>query len=133
MLDKAVRADAGMIEQVLMNLLLNARDAMPGGGSILIETSQIELTTDYCRAKFKSDTCSYVRIRVTDSGEGIDEHDKPRIFDPFFTTKEMGKGTGLGLAMVYGIVREHDGFVDVASEIGRGTTFSVQLPALPQP
>jgi hypothetical protein len=117
-------ADTGLIDQVLMNLTTNARDAMPGGGVLTIAAEYIELEE---RAGFKKPG-RYALLSVSDTGEGISEENKKRIFDPFFTTKEVGKGTGLGLAMVYGIVKQHEGYIEVESEIGKGTTFNIYLP-----
>ncbi|HEX6852162.1 MAG TPA: ATP-binding protein [Candidatus Polarisedimenticolaceae bacterium] len=112
-----IHADPGMIEQVLLNLAVNARDAMPGGGSLVVATSPAE-----------RDGRAFVRLDVTDDGAGIPPEIVPRIFEPFFTTKEVGKGTGLGLATVFGIVEEHGGRIDVDSAVGRGTTFRVSIP-----
>jgi PAS domain S-box-containing protein len=123
------RADAGMLDQVLMNLVVNARDAMPSGGSLLIETYARELTAAEAATLPDAAPGPYVGLRVRDTGCGISPEILPHIFEPFFTTKEPGKGTGLGLATVYSIVRQHDGFLQVASEPGRGATFEVCLPA----
>jgi PAS domain S-box-containing protein len=125
-----VAADRGQMEQVLMNLLLNAAHAMPGGGDLYLRTENAALAEDAARA-FMARPGEYVMISVTDTGTGMDEQTRQRIFDPFFTTKEMGRGTGLGLAMVYGIVRAHDGFIHVTSERGRGSAFVIHLPASP--
>ena len=123
-----VEADQGQIEQVLLNLYLNAAQAMPGGGNIFIETKNIIVDENETRNKyFKSG--KYVRIIVKDTGVGIDEKTKGRIFEPFFTTKEMGRGTGLGLASAYGIIKSHNGFINVESEAGRGSEFIIHLPA----
>jgi len=125
----AVFADPSQIEQVVMNLAVNARDAMPSGGLLIIETVYIELDADYCRHYPYVVPGGYVQIKVCDSGVGMDEETQARIFEPFFTTKEVGKGTGLGLSMAYGIVKQHDGHINLESEIGHGTTFNVYLPA----
>ena len=125
-----VLADAGQIEQVLMNLATNARDAMPGGGYLYIETRLADLNEEAAQARDLRKTGAYAEITVTDSGMGMDEKVRGRIFEPFFTTKESGKGTGLGLAMAYGIIKQHNGSVEVESEIGRGTTFRIYLPAI---
>ena len=124
-----VDADAGQIQQVLMNLLVNSRDAMPDGGTLIIETGVDVLTAEDVKTNIEASTGQYVTVAVIDSGIGMNREVQQRIFEPFFTTKEKGKGTGLGLAMVYGVVKNHGGFVKVYSEIGRGSTFQVYLPA----
>ena len=127
--DTTINGDKSMIEQVLMNLVVNARDAMPMGGKISIEATVREIGVEESVGRgVKSG--EYVEIQVTDTGTGIDENVLPRIFDPFFTTKEVGKGTGLGLATVYSIVKQHHGWIDVTSETGQGTKFRVMLPSL---
>ncbi len=123
------RADAGMLDQVLMNLAVNARDAMPGGGRLLIETSVRVVKKEEAAPHPDSAPGPYVSLSVEDSGTGISPEVLPRIFEPFFTTKEAGKGTGLGLATVFGIVKQHSGWVTVASELGKGTRFEVFLRA----
>jgi PAS domain S-box-containing protein len=127
-----IRADAGMIDQILLNLAVNARDAMPKGGHIIIETSAVDLDELTAAQTSQARPGLFACLSVTDSGCGIPEEILPRIFEPFFTTKEVGKGTGLGLATVFGIVQQHKGWIQVSSEVGAGSTFRVYLPRLAQ-
>ena len=125
----SVLADRVHVEQVLMNLAVNARDAMPQGGSLVIQTHALELDDEYCRTHSWARPGKFAEIRVSDLGEGMDAATVQHIFEPFYTTKELGKGTGLGLAVVYGIIQQHDGLVHVASAPGEGTSFRILLPA----
>lgn len=126
----AVIADGTQIEQVLMNLATNARDAMPDGGSLYISTELAYIDDRFIKTYGYGRAGEYALITFSDTGSGMDEKTKEKIFEPFFTTKEVGKGTGLGLAMVYGIVKQHNGYVNVYSETGNGTTFRIYLPLM---
>lgn len=122
-------ADEAQLQQVILNLTTNARDAMPNGGTLLIKTLNTTITRDFILNNGFGEVGNYGVIIVTDTGCGMDECTKKNIFEPFFTTKEAGKGTGLGLSMVYGIVKQHNGFINVISELGKGTTFEIYLPS----
>src|ERR1017187_3411573 len=128
-----VQADVGMLEQVLVNLVVNARDAMPHGGPLVITTDRTTLDEGYARTNPEGRMGQFVTLCVRDTGTGIAPEVLPRIFEPFFTTKEDRKGTGLGLATVYGIVKQHQGWIEVSSRVGEGTSFKVFLPAIEAP
>ena len=128
-----IQADPGMLEQVLLNLVLNARDAMPKGGQLLITTDETNLAGADAQTSRQARSGEFVCLTVSDTGTGIAPEHLPRIFEPFFTTKEVGKGTGLGLATVYGIVKQHQGWIEVSSRLGEGTTFKIFLPTIPAP
>ena len=128
-----VQADAGMLEQVLVNLVVNARDAMPHGGQLFIATEQITLADTDVRTHPEARAGQFISLSVRDTGTGIRPEHLPRIFEPFFSTKEPGRGTGLGLATVHGIIQQHLGWVEVSSEPGAGAAFRVFLPAIPAP
>ncbi len=126
-----VLADSGLFEQVLVNLVVNARDAMPKGGRLFIETSLHQIDNDYCRVHPESAPGTYLCLGVIDTGSGMDAKTMDHLFEPFFTTKDVGRGTGLGLPTVYGIVKQHQGWIQVSSEFGRGSAFRIYLPAAP--
>lgn len=125
-----VNADPAQMEQALINLAVNAKDAMPDGGKLIFETSNVILDEDYCKTHFIANPGDYVQITVSDTGEGIDRETLDHIFEPFYSTKGPGKGTGLGLAMVYGIVQQHGGHITCYSEVDVGTTFKIYIPAM---
>jgi len=128
-----IRMDPGQIDQVLANLCVNARDAINGTGTITVETRAFEVDQTFCRTNGESHPGPYVVVAVSDNGHGMSPETRARIFEPFFTTKELGQGTGLGLATVYGIVKQNNGFITVYSEEGKGTTFQLYFPALVEP
>src|SRR5262249_30301938 len=121
-------ADLGQINQVLMNLCLNARDAMPEGGRLTLQADNITLDEEHASRHVEARAGEFIRLRVVDTGRGIPADILPHIFEPFFTTKEPGKGTGLGLAMVFGIVKQHQGWITVKSEVNQGSCFDLYIP-----
>jgi len=127
-----IDADSIQLEQILVNICLNARDAMPEGGQLVFETANFTLDDETARPQPEMTIGDYVLLSISDTGQGMDGETLNHIFEPFFTTKEAGKGTGLGLAMVYGIVKSHDGFITCQSEVGQGTVFSIYFPTLDQ-
>ena len=124
-------ADSSRIDQILFNLVTNARDAMEGCGDLMISSEQITLSDDYIAGQGCGKPGRYALMTITDTGKGMDEETIKNIFEPFFTTKEVGKGTGLGLFMVYGIIMQHKGYIDVSSEPDEGSIFTIYLPAAP--
>jgi signal transduction histidine kinase/ActR/RegA family two-component response regulator len=130
--DLTVMADKSQIEQVLINICINARDAMPKGGKLTIETTVITVDEDFAKMHLFEEKGRYALISLSDTGIGMDEKTRERIFDPFFTTKDLGRGTGLGLFVVYGIIRQHNGYINVYSEPDKGSTFKIYLPLIEQ-
>jgi len=128
--DLTVMADTNQIEQILMNLAVNARDAMPNGGTLTIRTKVIRLEKEFLNTDAHATPGLYASIEVEDTGQGMDEDIRERIFEPFFTTKGVGKGTGLGLAITYGIIKQHNGYIDASSGLRQGTTITIYLPLI---
>jgi CheY-like chemotaxis protein len=128
--ETVIMADPGQIDQILMNLVTNASDAMPKGGLLTIETSIMKMDVEFLKGHGFGARGPYVMLSIQDTGEGMDEQTRQRIFEPFYTTKPMGKGTGLGLSIVYGIVKQHGGFIEIQSNIGEGTTFRIYFPLI---
>jgi two-component system cell cycle sensor histidine kinase/response regulator CckA len=126
-----IEGNASQIGQITMNLCINAREAMPDGGRLIVETHNVYINEEFCRRNCACHPGRHVMLVISDTGAGMDASTVDHLFEPFFSSKDLGKGTGLGLATVYGVVKQHDGFLDVSSEIGKGTTFRVYLPSSP--
>jgi signal transduction histidine kinase len=124
--------DPGQIEQILFNLAVNARDAMPDGGSLAVETRNVRLEQGGVADNPETQAGTYVLLQISDSGQGMNQETRRLIFEPFFTTKSFGTGTGLGLSTVYGIIKQHGGYIEVSSVLGEGTTFNIYLPVAQQ-
>jgi signal transduction histidine kinase len=127
-----INADPAQVEQALMNLAVNAMDAMSDGGKIVVETEKVILDDNFCDTHFGVKPGPHILLSISDTGHGMSKETLEHVFEPFYTTKEVGKGTGLGLAMVYGIVKNHEGYVMCYSEPNTGTTFKIYLPAMEQ-
>jgi CheY-like chemotaxis protein len=127
-----INADPSQIEQIIMNLGINARDAIPHGGKLTIETENVVLDEAYCKTHLGAIPGSYVMLSISDNGTGMNKDTLEHIFEPFYTTKDPGKGTGLGLAIIYGIVKDHGGYIVCDSELGKGTIFRIYFPVLEQ-
>jgi signal transduction histidine kinase len=125
-----VKADPVQLEQVLLNLVLNSRDAMPDGGQLAISTANVNLSDEFAIANPKAEPGSYISFTVRDTGSGMSDEVRSHLFEPFFTTKELGKGTGLGLPVVHGVVTQSDGHIEVESQVGAGSSFTIYLPRM---
>jgi CheY-like chemotaxis protein len=126
----SIQADRGSVEQIIVNLSINARDAMPNGGFLTLKTENVVLDDFYCKLVPEARPGQFVRISIADTGSGMSAEIRERIFEPFFSTKGPGKGTGLGLSVVYGIVKQHNGWINIYSEVGQGTEFKIYFPAV---
>jgi len=131
--DIFIMADRHQLEQVVINLATNARDAMPGGGKLNLKTEHVTIDERHMRKHGHGSPGMYALLTASDRGTGMDRETRAKVFEPFFTTKEIGKGTGLGLSIIYGIVKQHKGFMDVRSEEGKGTDFEIYIPLASSP